>query len=301
MTMDFKKLSKNFWVLFGLMSFAHLVTLIIMRAPEVQVVRFVEKPAPIKVTFLPEHFDVSKKEKVINPKEKKQIVQSEESADSSVVDTKFLSDKNRKFDRQRLARNVDTFKSGGKGAPAVAEGQAAKPSAAKKTGIKSVNLSDLGQLAMGEGNPLAQGAKIGQKAAPVRPSQASASNDYIQDVALGDFTQVNTTEFKYFGYYHRIRQKLEQFWGRSIQEKAVALHRSGRRLPASVDLVTSLKITLNEKGEIVRVKVLGTSGVKELDDAAIESFNEAGPFPNPPKDLLVGGEATIEWGFVVKS
>jgi len=42
--------------------------------------------------------------------------------------------------------------------------------------------------------------------------------------------------------------------------------------------------------------------VKELDDAAIESFNKAGPFPNPPKDLISNsGTAIIKWGFVVKS
>jgi hypothetical protein len=49
------------------------------------------------------------------------------------------------------------------------------------------------------------------------------------------------------------------------------------------------------------VKILGASGVKELDDAAVESFNHAGPFPNPPKDLLINDVATIEWGFVVNS
>jgi outer membrane biosynthesis protein TonB len=46
---------------------------------------------------------------------------------------------------------------------------------------------------------------------------------------------------------------------------------------------------------------MDTSGIKELDDAAIESFNDAGPFPNPPKGLVVDGKVTIEWGFVVKS
>ena len=44
-----------------------------------------------------------------------------------------------------------------------------------------------------------------------------------------------------------------------------------------------------------------TSGVEELDAAAIESFNKAGPFPNPPKEMLENGRAKIEWGFVVKT
>jgi protein TonB len=58
---------------------------------------------------------------------------------------------------------------------------------------------------------------------------------------------------------------------------------------------------INHKGEIVHVKVIGTSGVRELDEAAVESFNKAGPFPNPPQGMLKNGVATIEWGFVVKS
>jgi protein TonB len=140
---------------------------------------------------------------------------------------------------------------------------------------------------MKNGDPLAQGL--------------SATNDYVEEVTLGDFTHLNTVEYKFYGFYHRIRQKLEQFWGKSIQEKAEAIFRSGRRLPASENLITSLQVTLDAKGEIVNVKILGASGVKELDDAAIESFNEAGPFPNPPKELLVNGKATIDWGFVVKS
>src|SRR5207237_747484 len=107
-------------------------------------------------------------------------------------------------------------------------------------------------------------------------------------------------EYKFYGFYHRIRQKLEQFWGKSIQEKSQLIFRSGRKI-ASADYITSLQVTLNAKGEIIGVKILGASGIKELDDAAVESFNEAGPFPNPPKELLVDGKATIEWGFVVKS
>ena len=72
-------------------------------------------------------------------------------------------------------------------------------------------------------------------------------------------------------------------------------------MPASENLITSVSVTLNDKGQIVDMQIEGTSGVRELDQAAIESFNKAGPFPNPPKGLLVGGRATIQWGFVVKS
>ena len=114
-------------------------------------------------------------------------------------------------------------------------------------------------------------------------------------------TRLNTVEYKYYGFYHRIKQKLEQYWGNSIQKKAHALWKSGRRMPASANRITSLEVTLDKRGKIVNVNVKGSSGVRELDEAAIESFNKAGPFPNPPKGMVKNGHARIQWGFVVKS
>ena len=65
--------------------------------------------------------------------------------------------------------------------------------------------------------------------------------------------------------------------------------------------ITSLQVDLDDNGNIVRVHLKGSSGVKELDDAAIESFNNAGPFPNPPKGMVRNGKASIEWGFAVSN
>ena len=113
-------------------------------------------------------------------------------------------------------------------------------------------------------------------------------------------TRLNTVEFKYYGFYHRIRQKLEQYWGNSLRDKVNALMKSGRRIPANGERITSLTVILDSRGNIIKVQLKGTSGVKELDDAAVESFNKAGPFPNPPKGMIKNGIARIEWGFVVK-
>lgn len=296
MTEHLKKWSTNFWAFLGLIVLLHLVMLVMRSMESKPHIRVVSDSTLIKVKLLQDHF-LQKEEQ----KKKKQIVQSEDSpTEATPIDSKFLSDKTRAFDRQTVARNVDTFQTATQGATSQVSKEIHKSK--QKQGKRNVDLTKLGQHAFGEENPYKEAtlAKLGQKTNP-KKATVSSSNDYLQEIPMGDFTQVNTTEFKFFGYYHRIRQKLEQFWGRSIQEKAAALNRAGRRLPASEDLITSLKITLDEKGQIVHVKVLSTSGVRELDDAAIESFNKAGPFPNPPKDLLVNGKATIEWGFVVKS
>lgn len=238
----------------------------------------------------------------------KQIVQSEDGdANREVAEKAFLSDKNRTFDRETIARNVDTFKKAALGNAAVTQkAQQVNASKKKKTPAKDLKLSDFGMKVEESAikpveRVVASESVKGLQNGDLASVGLSQTNDYVQEVTLGDFTHLNTVEYKFYGFYHRIRQKLEQFWGQSIQEKSRQVFRSGRRMPAGEDLITSLRITLNDKGEIVAVKVLGTSGVKELDDAAIESFNQAGPFPNPPKELLVNGKAVIEWGFVVKS
>jgi TonB family protein len=229
----------------------------------------------------------------LNTQIRKQIVQSEDSENKTEKDDAFLSDKTRAFDRQTRARKIDKFNTTKR-----AEG------GGNKKGTKDLKLSDLG-ASPGE-HPLEKAArdytkqKNGDSGKDINRS-VSSTNDYLQDIPLGDLTNLNSVEYKYYGFYHRIRQKLEQFWGRSLYAKAEQMAKEGRRVPASEEVITSLVITLDPQGEIVAIKIVGSSGIKELDDAAIESFNEAGPFPNPPKGLIVDGKVTLEWGFVVNT
>ena len=213
---------------------------------------------------------------------KKQIVQSEDpKSESNPKETRFLSDKTRSFERESMARKVDVFKSSG------AKGE---------SGQKKISLSDLGAFKKNH-NPL----KTTSHASSEQKRGESSTNDFVEKIPLGDLTYLNTVEYKYYGFYHRIRQKLEQFWGRSIQEKAQSFLKHGRRVATDENLITSVEVTLDTTGHIVGISVKGSSGVKELDDAALESFNQAGPFPNPPKELVQNGEVKIEWGFVVKT
>jgi protein TonB len=232
-----------------------------------------------------------------------QIVQSENSENSLKKEDAFLSDKTRSFDRESIARNVEKFSSakGGGGAPSQAS-ENLKSNAGKLKNLRLKDLAGHHQEVLSDTQSVKKisAAQTGQDSAVKDQPGLSSTNDYVQEVSLGDFTQLNTVEYKFYGFYHRIRQKLEQFWGKSIQEKSMLIFRSGRKI-ASADYITSLQVSMNHRGEIVAVKILGASGVKELDDAAVESFNAAGPFPNPPKELLINGTATIEWGFVVKS
>lgn len=261
-----------------------------------------------------------------NESKPKQIVTSEKSKDKTRDEkAKYLSENTQKFQKQMTAKTTGSFKAAGKGrkngrkvqpqnrptppTPLVQKVAKSVKNQKKRGKVSKKNLK-FADLAVGMTSPKNQPKKkiaatslaaLGIKNGLKGKSGLSANNDFVEDVPLGDMTRLNTVEYKYYGFYHRIKQKLEQYWGNSIQRKAEALWKSGRRLPASKNRITSLEIILDTKGNIVRINVKGSSGVRELDDAAIESFNRAGPFPNPPSGMMKNGLAKIEWGFVVKS
>lgn len=253
--------------------------------------------------------------KIISKKEvdqiRKQIVQTRKSDNDSIdPKSRFSGEHNQSFSRQTVARVVDTFNEGKKG-ESLKKSTTQKQKEVSKSisGIKNLSLESLGtfeikkdelsakEIAEKLEKELEEGSLNGREGA----RRVASSNDFIEDIPLGDVTNLNTTENKYFGFYLRIKQKLEQYWGSNIHSKAKNLYKSGRRLPASENLITAITVVLNDKGSILDIKIEGTSGVRELDQAAVESFNKAGPFPNPPKGLLVDGRAVISWGFVVKS
>lgn len=259
-----------------------------------------------------------------NSKRKMQIVNTQEnSKKEKPLDSKFLSKSNQKFDRQTVAKSIGKFKAAGFGSKMGQEtpkktkqikqptktkkklkDKIAKKSSRKRRSKlkKKISLADLSIPKFTDVLPIpkkqiAKGTKTGSKG----KLGLASNNDFIEDIPLGDVTNLNTIEFKYYGFYFRIRQKLEQYWGNTLKTKAKKLFKQGRHLASDENHITSLKITLDTRGNIVDILVKGTSGVQELDEAAVESFNRAGPFPNPPKGMMSNGRAHIEWGFVVKS
>jgi len=231
-----------------------------------------------------------------------QIVATEESRNKEAPkDSKFLSRENQTVDRQTIAKVINSFNQGGGGAKQIAPVNKPIPPSKKKKALHGkVSLADLSHDSLPE-KRVESMAMAAIQGIGAHGKGLSSNNDYIEDIPLGDMTLLNTAEFKFYGFYFRIRQQLEQYWGKTLREKANNLYKSGRRLAADQDKITSLVILLDSKGNIIEVGVKSTSGVKELDDAAVESFNKAGPFPNPPKDMIVDGTVKIEWGFVVKS
>lgn len=134
-----------------------------------------------------------------------------------------------------------------------------------------------------------------------KSSEASSTNDHLDKIEEDLMTRLNTKEYKYFGYYNRIKVQLNQWWVPKVQQKFTKLFKQGRTLASEENKVTKLVIVLNNAGNLVNVQVLAESGVRDLDDAAIEAFRQAAPFPNPPKGMIdKDGTVKIRWDCVVE-
>lgn len=130
----------------------------------------------------------------------------------------------------------------------------------------------------------------------------SATDDRLQNVATGMQTLLSTREFVYYSYYNRIKDKLRQYWQPKIKEKMERIVRQGRQIASTGDKITKIVIILDNKGTLTRVQIIGPSGVQDLDDAAVEAFRAAAPFPNPPKGIVdPDGTIKIRWDFILEA
>jgi protein TonB len=126
----------------------------------------------------------------------------------------------------------------------------------------------------------------------------SATDDYLEDVAVGANTLLNAKQFAFYGFYERIRQRLSDEWSLQLNQELDPFFRAGQTLNG--DRRTKVEIELDRDGQLKSVRVVGSSGIAALDRAATRAFQLAAPFPNPPVGMLdKDSKVHIRWDFVV--
>ncbi|MFC2075362.1 TonB family protein, partial [Bdellovibrionota bacterium] len=134
---------------------------------------------------------------------------------------------------------------------------------------------------------------------PENLSRPSASDDYLPDTKLGDRNLLNTREFLYYSYYARIKERLRMFWTPSVRRVMTRLYHAGHEFNRG-ELITKVRVTLNQDGSLTNIKILDGSGLRELDNIAIASFEKAAPFPNPPSGMIEeNGNVYLRWDFIL--
>ena len=272
--------------------------------------------------------ELEKKMNQLTEEQKRQIVdQSEKAANEDIAeDAKYLSRNNQKVAEETKAEQHGHFNNNvGQGLVEKGKQHPQEPVPEKKKASIAKAKNNLGEKRqdVAPWEVVDQKTKTGlptlealkpkfdwNKVAGANPNRPSAENpgtqaatdDYLKDVKTGAQTLLSTREFVYFTYYNRIKNQLQQYWEPKIKDKVTQLFRQGRQIASNQDRLTKVRITLDRKGTLVGVAVLGESGVRELDDAAIEAFRAAAPFPNPPAGIVEGdGTIKIDWSFILEA
>jgi TonB family protein len=238
---------------------------------------------------------------------KMQIVEKNSSPLNSEVDpkAKYLSEHNQRVQKQTQAIQRGEFRNSAGQSLAAFLPQFKAPIAAEKALQEDLDQEALLEKRMAEKRQHEQ-QSIDTQAKTQKPSDSkdlvSQTLDYIKELDPGLETLLSTREFVYFSYYKRIRQQLNQHWTPEIQKTVKKIYASGRQIASSDDKITKCLITLDNSGRLLRVQIIGQSGVRDLDEAAVRAFQSAAPFPNPPKGIVEeDGTIRIRWDFILEA
>lgn len=252
--------------------------------PQKETVEFVLQEAPVENKKQPEIL--------------KQIVEQNEKAinDEIPENAKFLSQNNQVVKKQTIAANHGEFQN--RQDKVGKQGSGGAPKLNLKNLAPRFDIEKMADEHRQKEQRLEK--ELTEKAGT--GAQASQTSDFVKDVEKGNETLLSTREFVYYSFYARIRRQLNQYWGGKVREKMTKIFKEGRSIASSEDRVTKLLITLNSNGILTKVQVLSDSGVRDLDDAAIEAFKEAAPFPNPPAGIVESdGTIKIRWDFILEA
>lgn len=124
----------------------------------------------------------------------------------------------------------------------------------------------------------------------------SPSNDLV-DEKLANAVALNTREILYAGYINRIKRLVSFYWSQNLDNLPHGLGLSKPRYD------TVVYVVLDGDGALESIEVTGESGVTPLDDAVVQAFRIAGPFPNPPEQLIAkDGRVYLDnMGFTVQT
>lgn len=95
-----------------------------------------------------------------------------------------------------------------------------------------------------------------------------------RDIEEGEEISLNTTELKYLSYFSKLKDRIQMVWKYPEAAKVTGLQ--GRLV---------LKFVLNSDGSLRELRVVTSSGIDILDDAAIKAIRKAAPFYAIPKNL----------------
>lgn len=109
---------------------------------------------------------------------------------------------------------------------------------------------------------------------------AGAPNNDLLDEKIGAAVNLNAKEFLYRDYYNRVRRLVNFYWNQNLGNLSHSVPLFKPRYETAVNVV------LDGSGAVEAIEITRASGVGPVDNCVVEAFRIAGPFPNPPEQLI---------------
>lgn len=139
--------------------------------------------------------------------------------------------------------------------------------------------------------------------APVLPLPSGVStfgNSVPDSVRIGQVTALNTDRYLFYTYYARAEEIFRGHWQPILEAMVDRPPPAIRQAPAN-RYATVVETQYRPSGELLRVLMLKSSGIAELDEAALVAFQRARMIPNPPKEKIeADGLVKIQWRVTVE-
>lgn len=109
--------------------------------------------------------------------------------------------------------------------------------------------------------------------------------------------QTNRPERK--SYLDQINTPLTESWNTEVRSQIGRLKSATANVQAEKMTATVLG-AVSPDGKVQTVRLIKSSGVKIIDDLAVEAFKQASPLPPPPPYVIRKGFANVHWDFNLK-
>ncbi len=114
----------------------------------------------------------------------------------------------------------------------------------------------------------------------------STVSESLEDIRVGSMTALNTDQYIYSSFFNRVNDLVYFPWSSMVRNSQ---ERVAQRLYNKTTLtrwVTQIEIWIKPNGEFHSTHLMKESGIPEFDRSAVLAFQQAGLFPNPPKEMV---------------
>ncbi len=130
------------------------------------------------------------------------------------------------------------------------------------------------------------------------PGLSTFGNQLDKKVEVGNFTALNTDYHLFGSFYSRVEEMIRPPWEDKVTEEVMRI-KDLKLLRPKGGWSTRMDVILNPKGELQKVVLLKSSGIKGFDEAARIAFLKAGFFPHPPAGMVHDGQIVLKYSFTV--